>query len=54
MSGKKKDVTINLRMTSDLKKRLKAQAERENRSVSNLIETVVVTYLDKQKRRRGQ
>ena len=42
----KTDTQISCRMTSEFKKRLEDQAERERRSVSNLILKVLEAYLD--------
>lgn len=42
----KTDTQIGIRVTSQLKARLEAQAEKENRSVANLVKTVMEQYLD--------
>ena len=44
----KTDSQIGLRVTSEFKDRLEKQAERERRSVSNLIIKVMEEYLDRQ------
>ena len=44
----KNDAQIGLRVTDTFKNRLIAQAEKEHRSVSNLIVKVLTEYLDKQ------
>nr|WP_231910673.1 ribbon-helix-helix protein, CopG family [Candidatus Nitrosoglobus terrae] len=35
---------LNVRINSDLKKQLQALAKRENRPLSNLVETVLIQY----------
>ena len=42
----KTDAQIGIRVTGELKKRLELQAQRESRSVSNLIIKVISEYLD--------
>lgn len=42
----KTDTQISFRTTSEFKARLEAQANRERRSVSNLISLVMEAYLD--------
>lgn len=42
----KTDTQISCRMTTEFKKRLEEQAEKERRSVSNLILKVLEAYLD--------
>ncbi len=42
----KTDAQIGFRVTSEFKARLEAQAQREHRSVSNLILKVMEEYLD--------
>lgn len=44
----KTDSQIGLRVTSEFKARLEKQAERERRSVSNLILKVMEEYLEQQ------
>ena len=44
----KTDTQISLRVTSQFKARLERQAERERRSVSNLILKVMEEYLEQQ------
>lgn len=41
-----KTTHIQIRATEGLKKRLKNQSKKENRSVSNLITTVMEKYLE--------
>lgn len=43
-------VQIMLRLLVEDAKRLKDQAELENRSVNNLIETIIKEYLDKKEK----
>lgn len=43
-------VQIMLRLLVEDAKRLKDQAERENRSVNNLMETIIKEYLDKKEK----
>ena len=47
----KKDAQVTVCMTSELKARLEAQAERESRSVANLIHKVMRDYLAKEEAR---
>ena len=44
----KTDTQIGLRVTSEFKARLEQQAQKERRSVSNLILKVMEEYLDRQ------
>ena len=44
----KTDTQISVRITNELKARLERQAEKERRSVSNLIIKVMEEYLDSQ------
>ena len=44
----KTDTQISVRITSEFKARLERQAEKERRSVSNLIIKVMEEYLDSQ------
>ena len=44
----KTDTQISVRITSEFKARLERQAEKERRSVSNLIIKVMEEYLDRQ------
>lgn len=46
----KTDTQIGVRVTAELKERLERQAEKENRSVGNLIKTVMEEYLDLKER----
>ena len=43
----KTETQIGFRVTEEFKSRLMAQAEKERRSVSNLIINVLTDYLDK-------
>ena len=47
MGMAKKDVCIMVCMTSEDKARLEAQAQKESRSVSNLVRKVIRDYLEK-------
>lgn len=42
----KTDMQIGIRVTSELKEKLEIQAAKENRSVANLIKTVMEQYLE--------
>ena len=44
----KTDTQISVRITNEFKARLERQAEKERRSVSNLIINVMEEYLDSQ------
>lgn len=44
----KTDAIITMRVTSEFKARLEAQAEKEHRSVANLIRLVMEEYLEQQ------
>ena len=44
----KSDTQISMRVTNEFKTRLEQQAEKERRSVSNLIIKVMEEYLDSQ------
>ncbi len=44
----KTDTQISCRMTREFKERLERQAEKERRSVSNLILKVMEEYLDRE------
>ena len=46
----KTDTQISVRITSEFKARLERQAEKERRSVSNLIIKVMEEYLDRQEK----
>ena len=46
----KTDTQISVRITSEFKARLERQAEKERRSVSNLIIKVMEEYLDSQEK----
>lgn len=50
----KTDTQIGLRVTSEFKSRLEHQAEKERRSVSNLIVKVMEEYLDQQEASQGE
>ena len=49
----KTDTQISLRVTSQFKARLERQAERERRSVSNLILKVMEEYLEQREQRNA-
>lgn len=44
----KKDTFLNIRISSDLLKKIKQTAKSENRTLSNLVETVIQKYLEKE------
>ena len=44
----KTDTQIGIRVTKEFKARLEAQAEKEHRSVANLIRLVMEEYLERQ------
>ena len=46
----KTDAQITMRVTSEFKARLEAQAQKERRSVSNLILKVIEEYLEQQEK----
>ena len=46
----KKDAQITVRMTSEEKARLEAQARKESRSAANLVHKVIRDYLAKEAR----
>ncbi|MCI8698324.1 MAG: hypothetical protein HFF20_09935 [Oscillospiraceae bacterium] len=46
----KTDAQITMRVTSEFKTRLEAQAQKERRSVSNLILKVMEEYLEQQEK----
>lgn len=52
--GKKKErkkyYRVNLALTEDLGEAIKAEAEKQNRSVNNYIETILQEHLRKEKR----
>lgn len=50
----KTDVIITMRATSEFKARLEAEAQKERRSVSNLILKVMEEYLDQQEKQEEQ
>ncbi len=43
----KTDAQIGIRVTSEFKARLEAQAEKEHRPVANLVKLVLEEYLDR-------
>lgn len=43
----KTDTQIGIRVTSEFKARLEAQAEKEHRPVANLVKLVLEEYLDR-------
>ena len=46
----KTDAIITMRVTSEFKAHIEAQAQKERRSVSNLILNVMEEYLDQQEK----
>ncbi len=44
-------IPLNIRIDPELRERLKKQAHRENRTLSNLVDTIVREYLDEKSRR---
>jgi len=44
-------IPLNIRNDPELRERLKKQAHRENRTLSNLVDTIVREYLDEKSRR---
>lgn len=42
-----KDTNLNIRMNSELLEKLKDQALKENRTLSNLVETILKDYLNR-------
>ena len=48
MGMEKKDTQVTVRMTSEYKTRLETQAQKEGRSVANLIHKVMKDYLAKE------
>ncbi len=46
----KTETQIGIRVTNDFKNRLEAQAQKERRSVSNLIYKVMEEYLEQQEK----
>ena len=46
----KTETQIGIRVTNEFKARLEAQAEKEHRSVANLIRLVMEAYLEQQER----
>ena len=43
-----KDVVVNIRMDSETKAKLQAEAVRQGRSLSNLIQVILEAYLKEQ------
>ncbi len=43
-------IQINLRLPEDVIKQLKDEAEKQKRSVNNLLEVIIEDYLQKQKK----
>lgn len=46
----KNETQIGIRVTNEFKARLEVQAEKERRSVANLIRTVMEEYLEQQEK----
>ena len=44
-------IPLNIRIDPELRARLKKQAGRENRTLSNLVDTIMREYLDQASRR---
>ena len=44
-----KKVPLNIRINPDLSKQLKEQAKKENRTLSNMVETILAKGVDVQK-----
>ena len=44
-------IPLNIRIDPELRERLKKQAHRENRTLSNLVDTIAREYLDEKSRR---
>jgi len=44
-------IPLNIRIDPELRERLKKQADRENRTLSNLVDTIVREYLEQKSRR---
>ena len=42
-------IQVNLRLPEEVIKELKAEAEKQKRSVNNLLEVIIGEYLEKQK-----
>ena len=42
-------IQVNLRLPEDVIKQLKAEAEKQKRSVNNLLEVIIDEYLQKQR-----
>lgn len=47
MSISKDNIRMSLIVSKDLKKQLEDQAKKDNRSVNNLINTVLIEYFNK-------
>ena len=45
------NTTITFRTTEDIKKKLDNIAQEENRTMSNLIETIILKYLEEQEKK---
>ena len=41
-------IQVNLRLQEDVLKKLKAEAEKQKRSMNNLLEVIIDEYLNKQ------
>ncbi len=44
-------IPLNIRIDPELRERLKKQAQRENRTLSNLVDTILREYLEEKSRR---
>lgn len=49
MTISKDNIRMSLIVSKELKKNLEEQAKKDNRSVNNLINTVLIEYLNKKK-----
>lgn len=47
-------VMLGIRLEVDLAQKVKEQAEKENRSVNNLIETIIKQYLEQKEKEAKQ
>lgn len=50
----KTDAFIGIRVTSDFKEQIEAQAQKERRSLSNLIVKIIEEYLEQQEKQEKQ
>ncbi len=45
-------IPLNVRVAPELRERLKKQFHRENRTLSNLVDTILREYVDEESRKR--